>query len=149
MKRSLALLAFAATCRAQTVVTASFESDIPAITQPTLRFNINGQVLTDYPSLSLSTGEKVFIDQSDSTNSGLAIILSDQTSFKTTYNCPEACSQADYIARNAFRFNNDGSHIGIPGFGQTITAPLVATSTTYCIAGAKRSFLVSSGVLTF
>jgi len=135
MKRAVALLSFFSFCKAQQVIVASFANDNPAITENTLRFTTGGNVLTDYPSLSLAPGQKIIIDQSDASNAGLTLVLNDQTSFAIDYFCPAKCTLADYVATNAFRFTTTGGKVPIPGFSQLITAPNVATSSSYHIAG--------------
>lgn len=123
----------------------TFAYDNPALVNPTLRFTDGSVVYTDYPALTLQPGEEVTFDQSDSSNAGLSFLISDPA-FSVTYNCPglSSCSAADYAGLNGFRFvsaspTNDAGTIvkarDLAGLTQTITAPLVSTSSSYHIAG--------------
>lgn len=123
-------------CVGATTLIATFNNDDPSLVDTTLRLTDGSNVMTNYPSLNLAPGSTITIDQSDSTNAGLAFIISDPA-FSVTYNCPglSSCSAADYVGLNAFRYKTDGSLISLPGLTQTIRAPLVAAQSSYHIAG--------------
>jgi hypothetical protein len=123
----------------------SFSNDNPSLLAATLRMTSGASVYANYPALQLQPGEVVTFDQSDASNAGLAFVITD-LSFSITYNCPgiTKCTQADYIGLNAQRFvsTSPTTPVGttvraanLPGLTQTVTAPLVKTSSSYHIAG--------------